>query len=262
MAQSVIKTCEICNQDAGKDYCQNCEQTFCNKCKTMHLRMKPSSNHVFRSGQQCQDSTLSVCDEHSSDYIYLCESCYVPACMNCAVSTHKGHTMANLSTSIAEKREKLRKILKTNFDCISNVKNSTTTLQNMIEDLRKKCNAIHGDMIPRQRQLQSRLTKISMHGDILKFEESEKRKVETYIKNVNECDRNINELVELYKYVKDEKDVTNLIQSLKTLEKDTMNIRIPKVPLISNIEFVTEPMNEDFDAKLESLLGKVTIAPQ
>ncbi|VDI80865.1 Hypothetical predicted protein [Mytilus galloprovincialis] len=186
MAQSAIETCEICNQDAGKDYCQNCEQTFCNKCKTMHLRMKSSSNHVFRSGQQYEDSTLSLCDKHSSDYIYLCESCYVPACRHCAVSTHKGHTMANLSASIAEKREKLRKILKTNFDCISNVKNSTTTLQNMIEDLKNKCSAIHRDMFSRQRQLQSRLAKISMHGDISKFEGSEKKKVETYIKNVNE----------------------------------------------------------------------------
>lgn len=266
MAQSVIETCEICNQDAGKDYCQDCEQTFCNKCKTMHLRMKSSLNDKFRSGQQCEDQVdkLSSCDKHNSDYIYLCENCYVLACRHCTVSTHKGHSMANLSSSIADKTEKILKILKTNFDCIRNAKNSTTTLQNKIEDIKDKCSAIHKDMFSRQSLLQSRLAmaKNSMHDDISKFEQAEKTKVETYMKNVNECDIKINELVELYKHVKNDRDVTHLLQSLKTLEQETTNIRIPKVPLISNIEFVAEPMNKDFDAKLKSLLGKITIAPK
>lgn len=79
-------------------------------------------------------------------------------------------------------------------------------MQNKIEDLKNKCSAIYRDMC----LLQSRLAKISMHGDISKFEESEKKKA-TYTchikKNVNECDRKINELVELYKLVKHEKDI-------------------------------------------------------
>lgn len=263
MAQSVVETCEICNQDAGKDYCQNCEQTFCNKCKIMHLRMKSSSNHEFRRGQQCEDedATLSLCMKHNSDYIYLCENCYVPACRHCAVSTHKGHSMANLSTSIAEKRQKLLKILTTNFDCIRNVQNSTTSLQNMIEDLKDKRSAIISDMYSRLSQLQSKLAtaKNTMEEDITKFKQGEQSKVEIFIKNVNECNSKIEELVVRYTQVKHEKDVTHLVQSLKTLEQETMNIRIPQMPLISNIEFVTEPMNEDFDAKLKSLLGKLTI---
>lgn len=52
------------------------------------------------------------------------------------------------------------------------MQNSTTTLQNKIEDLKNKCSAIYRDMC----LLQSRLAKISMHGDISKFEESEKKK--------------------------------------------------------------------------------------
>lgn len=119
-------------------------------------------------------------------------------------------------------------------------------------------------MYSRQSLLQSRLAmaKNSMHDDISKFEQAEKTKAETYMKNVNECDIKINELVELYKHVKNDRDVTHLLQSLKTLEQETTNIRIPKVPLISNIEFVAEPMNKEFDAKLKSLLGKITIAPK
>lgn len=259
MAQSAIEICEICNQNEGKDYCQNCEQTFCNKCKRMHLRMKSSLNHEFRSGQQCEDSTLSLCDKHNSSYIYLCETCYVPACRHCAVSTHKGHSMANLSTSIAEKREKLRKILKNNFDCISNVKKSTTTLQNKMEDLKHKRYAINRDMYLRLSQLQSKLAtaKNYMYEDIKRFEEDERTKVVTFIEDVTVCDEKINELVELYTDVQQDKHVIHLVQSLKTLEQETMNIRIPEVPLISNIDFVTEPMNADFDAKLQSLLGKI-----
>lgn len=262
--QSVMDTCEICTKDVGKDFCTDCEQIYCDNCKIMHLRMKSSYNHKFRSGQ-CEDQKdqLSCCDKHNSNYIYLCEKCDVPACRHCTVSIHHGHSMVNLSSSIAEKTENLLKILKINSNHIREAQNLTSKLQNKIADLKKNCSVIQNDVNERSRRLQSKLSKaFSVQWDhIFRHKMTEETKVETFTGNVNECKRKIEELTELHKQVKNERDITHLVQSLKSLEQKIMSIQIPKAPVISNIKLVTEPINEEVDATLKSLLGTITVAP-
>ncbi|VDI80864.1 Hypothetical predicted protein [Mytilus galloprovincialis] len=230
----------------------------------MHLRMKSSHNHKFRSSQ-CEDqkNQVSYCDKHNSNYIYLCEKCDVPACRLCTESIHQGHFMANLSSSIAEKTEKLQKILKTNSNEIREMQNLTSKLQNEIADLNKNCRTIKNVVSERSRLLQSKLSKaFSVQWDrIFQHERAEETNVAIFIGNVNECSRKIEELTELHKQVKSERDITHLVQSLQSLEPKIMNIKIPKAPTISNIKLVTESMNEKFDAKLNSLLGTITFEP-
>lgn len=262
--QSVMDTCEICTKDVGKDYCTDCEQIYCDNCKIMHLRMKSSHNHKFRSSQ-CEDqkNPFLCCDKHNSNYIYLCEKCDKPACRLCAESIHQGHSMANLSSSIAEKTENLLKILKTNSKKIHEAQNLTSKLQNEIAVFKDNCRTIENVVSERSRLLQSKLSKaFSVQWDrICQHTRAEKTNVAIFIENVNECSRKIEELTELHKEMKNERDIANLIQSLQSLEPKIMNIKIPKAPTISNIKLVTEPMNEEFDAKLYTLLGTLTFEP-
>ncbi|VDH91912.1 Hypothetical predicted protein [Mytilus galloprovincialis] len=49
MAQAASKTCEICISAIGSQYCLECEQYFCENCKTFHSRQKISKTHQFQS---------------------------------------------------------------------------------------------------------------------------------------------------------------------------------------------------------------------
>ena len=49
MAQAASITCEICNAE-GTNLCSQCNQLFCDECKTSHLRVNNNRNHIFLTG--------------------------------------------------------------------------------------------------------------------------------------------------------------------------------------------------------------------
>ncbi|CAC5355092.1 unnamed protein product [Mytilus coruscus] len=52
MAQAASKTCEICVSTSASHYCLECEQYFCENCKTFHKRQKVTKNHQFQSSSE------------------------------------------------------------------------------------------------------------------------------------------------------------------------------------------------------------------
>lgn len=70
MVQSVMVTCEICYQDLGKHCCKDCEQTFCDNCKIMHLRMK--STYAGKQSRKFE-SKLSKAIYIQLDHIFCYE---------------------------------------------------------------------------------------------------------------------------------------------------------------------------------------------
>lgn len=48
MAQSPVRSCEICENSSGSRYCTDCEQCFCKLSEISHLKTKSCRDHVFQ----------------------------------------------------------------------------------------------------------------------------------------------------------------------------------------------------------------------
>jgi hypothetical protein len=118
MAQSALKTCDICTGGPGIAFCLNCEQYFCMNCKSLHKRQQVSRNHEFQSGENIVPEVKLRCKEHKEDCVFACDNCDISICMRCITGKHKGHTVSNMKESIDELRTTFKKEMDTKLDVI------------------------------------------------------------------------------------------------------------------------------------------------
>ncbi|VDI12614.1 Hypothetical predicted protein [Mytilus galloprovincialis] len=126
MAQTALKTCEICVSSAGTNYCTTCEQIFCDNCKAMHNRQKISKDHKFKDSVnvvQGIKATTSKCKEHKEDKIFVCNECYVSVCSKCITGKHNGHKLSDIDESVSS----LSKATKTEIRSILDAAGSNIT---------------------------------------------------------------------------------------------------------------------------------------
>ncbi|CAC5398585.1 TRIM28 [Mytilus coruscus] len=109
MAQAASKTCEICVGGPGSQYCLECEQYFCENCKTFHKRQNMSKNHQFQSSSDVIPEGKSKCKDHNEDISFVCNTCNVAVCSSCVTGSHTGHAFSKLMDSISQLKEKNKK---------------------------------------------------------------------------------------------------------------------------------------------------------
>ncbi|CAC5392647.1 unnamed protein product [Mytilus coruscus] len=109
MAQAAFKSCEICDGGLAHHYCQQCDQLFCENCKTSHLRTKISKNHTFSIGRDSHQEEKLFCAEHEEPFIFYCVDCDTVVCKLCAVKTHNRHYMSEINESVLKLKEQLTK---------------------------------------------------------------------------------------------------------------------------------------------------------
>ncbi|XP_063436124.1 probable E3 ubiquitin-protein ligase MID2 [Mytilus trossulus] len=106
MAQAASKTCEICVSAPGSQYCLECEQYFCENCKTFHNRQKISKTHQFQSSTGSIPEGRSKCKDHNEDVSFVCNTCNTAVCSSCVTGSHKGHEFSKFIDSILQLKEK------------------------------------------------------------------------------------------------------------------------------------------------------------
>ncbi|XP_063420858.1 transcription intermediary factor 1-beta-like [Mytilus trossulus] len=154
MAQTALKTCEICVSSAGTNYCTTCEQIFCDNCKAMHNRQKISKDHKFKdsvSVVQGIKTTTSKCKEHKEDTIFVCNDCYVSVCSKCITGKHNGHKLSDIDESVSG----LSKVTRTEIRSILDAAASNVTV---VEKSLKKFDS----------EVQASVKGIEEHGSKLK----------------------------------------------------------------------------------------------
>ncbi|VDI29840.1 Hypothetical predicted protein [Mytilus galloprovincialis] len=104
MAQAASKTCEICVSAPGSQYCLDCEQYYCENCKSLHKRQKLSTNHQFQHASELIPEGKSRCSQHKEEFNLMCNTCNVPVCTSCVTGNHNGHTFSKLVDVIAQLR--------------------------------------------------------------------------------------------------------------------------------------------------------------
>lgn len=140
MAQTALKTCEICVSSAGTKYCTTCEQFFCDNCKAMHNRQKISKDHTFKDSVnvvQGIKTTTSKCKEHKEDTIFVCNDCYVSVCSKCITGKHNGHKLSDIDESVSSltkvTRTEIRSILDSAASNVTVVEKSLKKFDSEVE---------------------------------------------------------------------------------------------------------------------------------
>ena len=133
MAQAASKTCEICNRASGAHVCKQCDQLFCEDCKSSHLRLKLCKNHTFLIGPNTEQKAKVECTDHKKDFIFFCKKCNVLICRVCVTKTHKKHDITDIKDSVEELESKRPKYLNSKDNHRSNTRKIDDGVQNKAE---------------------------------------------------------------------------------------------------------------------------------
>lgn len=101
MAQAASKTCDICERASRSHYCLECEQYFCENCKTIHKSQSISKNHLFQSSSDL----ISKCKDHNEGLSFFCNTCNLSVCRSCLTANHKKHEFSKLVDKISQLKE-------------------------------------------------------------------------------------------------------------------------------------------------------------
>lgn len=102
MAQSALKSCDICMSEPGRNLYEQCDQWMCSNCKTLHLRSKICRNHTFLMEATIISVEKPLCKEHNENFLFYCIDCDFPICKMCIVKKHKKHITSDINESVKQ----------------------------------------------------------------------------------------------------------------------------------------------------------------
>lgn len=110
MKNTICETCDD-GKTLAETYCLECEQNFCTRCGTIHLKMKMSKSHHLVSenpGEHGQKMTSrSYCGEHKQEIDIFCFKCRMPICESCRDQAHEQHNTQNIMEFANEVKKEL-----------------------------------------------------------------------------------------------------------------------------------------------------------
>lgn len=118
VASEVDSVCDICGDGHyATEYCLNCEEHFCERCSTFHMKMKVSREHSLL---QLNDSSSNdgksrrkvfkkfFCSHHSGEEIKMvCKDCDSLLCVVCKLTEHENHNTSSLKDEVEGRRQSL-----------------------------------------------------------------------------------------------------------------------------------------------------------
>ncbi|XP_071127629.1 E3 ubiquitin-protein ligase TRIM71-like [Mytilus edulis] len=254
MAQAASKTCDICVSGPGHNYCEQCDQLFCDGCKISHLRTKMSKNHTFLSGPNINPEVKLYCKEHDENFIYYCMECNMPVCKICAIKKHKSHDFAEIKESTEDIKAEVKMVIDKKMrnlqSKIADINQGTHTYQ---ADVQKVIQAIRDE----GRHLKELIDK-KVEGLINTLKEKDARNVQTLQSVGNELKTALDKAKEQQKFYQDTqgiKDTTKLLQKLKQIKSQIDQIEEIQIPIMPSVKYATKTVAE---ADIGKLFGDLT----
>ena len=104
--------CGACEPITG--FCTICKAFLCNFCQESHKNSKSCLGHnVVPQSELWSNKDLKgevlICQKHSSEFDYYCETCKIPACKQCIHNQHLNHKYSTVRKSAARYRNELQK---------------------------------------------------------------------------------------------------------------------------------------------------------
>lgn len=243
MAQAASKSCEICVSSPGRHFCQQCDQLFCDCCKTSHLRTKISKTHSFVGASNLNLEDKSFCSEHDERFIFYCIDCNMAACQVCAVKKHNKHNMSDMKESVGNFKEQLIKSVylkvKTLGNDIQQLEQGTrgyrsdvkTVIQSITEDANNK-----KLLIDRKAKELIKTLRTQEEKNLQNFSASNTELKETLSK-VNKIQKAIRETANMSE--------VELLPKLKSLRSDLDKMETKKVPAMPEVKYSPKNIQEN-----------------
>ncbi|CAG2197489.1 unnamed protein product [Mytilus edulis] len=261
MAQSAIGTCEICNKAKGIDFCQECQQLFCNNCKLMHFRMKISRNHTFRDVDQ-PEVKLTLCEEHEWPYILFCETCSSLICTKCAYKNHISHKIEEITVEkISEQQNKVSEQLER---CSKNIKErqrDASEVKGQMQNNGKDYIELREEINSRGKTIKSYVDEVvvSLTIQVLETEQTQQQTGNAFIDQIQKVDKKISELKLEQNKITEERSGVALLKSLQNFESDNNSFmfKIPCMPELNKLLFSDRPTKNELKLKTQELFGNL-----
>ncbi|CAC5422378.1 unnamed protein product [Mytilus coruscus] len=251
MAQAASKTCEICVSAYGSQYCLECEQYFCENCKTFHKRQTVTKNHQFQSSSDIIPEGKSKCKDHNEDVSFVCNTCNVAVCSSCVTGSHKGHAFSKLMDSITQLKEKNTKDLRIKVqEATQNIK----TMEESIKAFDVKVEVVVKAITEEGTKIKAMVDKCvaQMIASVKDQSRTEKNKL-TKIMADSKMDLKAGSDIgnKIYELEKTRND-GQLLQSLQKLTDDIAKLTIEPIPEFPNIQYTAKPV---IDNDIKQLFG-------
>ncbi|XP_071172051.1 probable RING finger protein 207 homolog [Mytilus edulis] len=134
MAQVSAQKCSLCDESNGAYYCYECQHALCTVCRKRHGKIPALSAHTVADINTINLSTVNktkFCDTHNKDIQFYCTECSNLICSKCVTSTHKSHTISDITDVVLEEREKAK-------DNIKELKSKTEAISSLQEKIRRE----------------------------------------------------------------------------------------------------------------------------
>ncbi|CAC5423988.1 unnamed protein product [Mytilus coruscus] len=254
MAQAASKTCDICVSGPGHNYCEQCDQLFCDGCKISHLRTKMSKKHTFQSGPNINPEVKQYCKEHDENFIYYCMECHTSICKICVIKKHKSHDFAEIKESTEGIKAEVKKDIETKIKNIqSNIAEVDQGSHTYQADVKEVIQAIKEE----GRRLKEMIDK-KVEALINTVRQKDAKNVQNLQSVGNELKTALDKAKEqqnFYQATQGIKDTTKLLQKLKQIKSQIEQKEGIQIPIMPSVKYAQQKATE---SEIEKLFGKLT----
>lgn len=255
MAQSASKSCEICVSAPGSHYCLECEQYYCQNCKTLHQRQKISRNHQFYDASEVIPEGKSKCPDHQEEYNLMCNTCDIPVCTSCVTEKHNKHEFFKLVDIISKIRSKSEDNLRTK---INEGNRQVNMIRKEISSFEDSENSAIKSINKEGKKVKEMVDKC-VAGMVVSVQEQCKQEKEKLTKLLFATQSQLLEEHGLQKRITDlDKALhdANLVHELKTLNLEIEKLRVMHPPDFPIISYDTKSVTEQ---NIKHLIGTFTL---
>ncbi|VDI83749.1 Hypothetical predicted protein [Mytilus galloprovincialis] len=254
MAQVAISTCDICVGGPGDNYCEQCQQLFCDGCKISHLRTSMSKNHTFKSGPDNKPDVKQNCKEHDENFIYYCMECDTPVCKICAIKKHKTHDLSEIKESTKTIKSAVNNNIETKIRNLqSNIAKIDQGTQKYQTDVKEVIHAIQEE----GRQLKELIEK-KVEALIISIQANEAKNLQTLQSIVNEFQTALDKAKEQQKMYEDTQRIEDNIKMLQRLKQIKSEIKTIDEKLFPVMPLVEYDKRKATKIELDKLFGELT----
>ncbi|XP_071124320.1 E3 ubiquitin-protein ligase TRIM9-like [Mytilus edulis] len=254
MAQAASKTCEICMSSPGHNYCEQCDQMFCDGCKISHLRTKMTKNHTFLSGPNINPEVKLYCKEHDENFIYYCMECNTSICKICVVKKHKYHDFAEIKESTEGIKAEVKMV----------IDNKMKNLQSNIAGIDQGPNQYQADVkgvidaIREEGRHLKELIDQTVERMVKSVKEKETKNLQILQSIENEIKTTLNRAKKQQKFYQDTqgiKDTSKLLQKLEHIKSQIDQIEEIQISIMPSVKYAKKTVA---GGEIEKLFGKLT----
>lgn len=142
--------CDDCStDDPAASYCPICNTFLCHACTELHKRDRNSVSHIqdvipFTKLKSSKDLPIYakpkalMCEKHSIELLFYCETCEELVCLYCTTKEHSGHVHDAVKQLAGKHRDELKTVTTPIKETINSLSNGCKNLDKMVAEI-KKC---------------------------------------------------------------------------------------------------------------------------